>query len=74
MFLIVKWNISCILVGKNMSQLSVILALQMWMWEREHNAWDPAVADTLHSESWRAGGMQEAAICLTCHPLQWTRN
>ena len=44
----VKWNISCYIGGQEMSQPSVILALQMWVRapKREHNAWDLADAIT----------------------------
>ena len=74
----VKWNIFCHIDEQEMSQLSAIAALQMWMRapKREHNACDPADAVTPPwwlMRSWREV-MQEAAIHHICHPLRWTRN
>ena len=57
-----------------MSQSSVISGLQMWMGapKREHNTCDPVAAATPTVIAEEHRGMQEAAICHSCHPLQWT--
>ena len=73
----VKWNISCHINKQEMSQLSTISGLQMWMKapKIEHNACDPEDTTTpLHGDCWGAGvEMQEAAICPIWHSLRWTR-